>query len=103
MEFSWIAAILSVFAVGRVTRLIGFDDYPPMIWVRTRYLALLPEESAWGKLVECAFCIAPYVSALYLLGAYLVGYNAGEWYWWLVQWGALSYAAAILVAYDQPE
>ena len=57
--------------------------------------------SAWKKLGECAFCLAPYLSIGMIAWALLSDLH---WTWWLINtwWGLMSYGAAILMAYDQP-
>ena len=98
------AVIVGVLSVARTARLVVFDDFPPMLWIRSQWVARWGEEG-WAGLIACQFCLAPYLSAGMALWAWLA-YDAGNewglhWTWWLVNgvWG-LSYIAAILVAYD---
>lgn len=100
------AVIIGILSVARTARLIGFDEYPPMEWLRQRWDARFGDEG-WGKLIHCPFCSAPYLAAgMAAWYALVVGHSA--WYaeptWWVLNgvWG-LSYVASILVAYDQPE
>lgn len=96
-----IAFILGVIAVGRAARLLVFDDFPPTKAVREWYTKKVTGK--WEGLFLCPFCLAPYLAAGDLAW-YLL---AEDWVvdaWWIVNiWAALSYLAAILVAYDQPE
>jgi len=98
------AVLVAVVAIARATRLLVFDDWPPGVRFREWFLVKFGDR--WGSLILCPFCTAPYLAA-----ADLAWYVAGmEWSdpvlyaWWVVNlWAALSYLAAILVAYDQPE
>lgn len=93
------AAIIAVLSAARTVRLVVFDDFPPMVWLRVRLLALFGEK--WGKVWTCPFCLAPYIMAGIVGWGYLSDLH---WTWWVINgvWG-LSYVASILVAYDQPE
>jgi hypothetical protein len=103
------AAIVGILSVARTARLVVWDEYPPMIWLRDRWDERIGEDG-WGKLIHCQFCATPYMAVVMFVWGYLVlGGVAGdtwsaEWWWWAVNgvWGG-SYLAAIVVAYDQPE
>jgi hypothetical protein len=100
---------VAVLSVARTARLIVFDEYPPMMWLRERWDRILVGN--WGKLIHCGFCAAPYLAAgmaVWFLWVTPWG-NPGDYWsadWWFVvvngTWG-LSYLASITVAYDQPE
>lgn len=105
-----VVLVVAILSVARTARLIGFDEYPPMSWLRTKWYAAFGDEG-WGKIIYCAFCSAPYL----MLGQFIWAFFAldhslpfDEWssaWWWFVIngiWG-FSYLASILVAYDQPE
>lgn len=95
----WVA-IIGTLAVGRLARLVVFDDYPPMKWLRVRY-HLLTEGSGWEKLAECAFCAAPYLAAGDMAWYW---FSDAHWSWWAFNiWLAVSYVAAMIVARDEPE
>lgn len=98
------AVIVGVLSVARTARLIVFDDYPPMVWLRSHWEARWGDEG-WAALISCQFCCTPYLSAGMAAWAWLA-YSDGSqwglhWTWWLVNgvWG-LSYVAAIVVAFD---
>lgn len=98
------AVIVGVLSVARTARLVGFDEYPPMVWLRDKWEARWGKEG-WGKLIFCPFCSAPYMAAVMLAWAWLSwGNEPAETIWWVANgvWG-LSYLSSILVAYDQPE
>ena len=96
-----LAFIIAVLSVARTVRLWIFDDFPPVAWLRVRFLARFEDDSPWAKLAECPFCVAPYFAA----GMFAWGWACDlAWWWWLINaWWGLSYLAAILVVYDQPE
>lgn len=100
-HFTLIAAVIvGILSVARTARLIGFDDYPPMVWLRDRWNERFGEEG-WGKLIHCPFCSAPYLAAGMIAWAWVSDLH---WTWWLINgWWGLCYLSSIVVAYDQPE
>jgi hypothetical protein len=91
--------VVGVLSVARTVRLIIYDEFPPMEWLRARLLALFPEDSKWKAILTCPFCLAPYVTAAMIAWAY---FSDLHWSWWLLNiWWAASYVAAIVVAYDE--
>ena len=100
-EFEWVAATLvGIMSVARTARLLIYDDFPPMVWLRIRWFALFSDDNPWRKLAECQFCLTPYLSAGMLAWAWASDTNT---WWWVINgvWAA-SYLAAMIVAYDQP-
>lgn len=99
--YVWLAAgFVALVSVARTARLLTWDDFPPVMWLRTRYLAATGD-SPWSKLAQCAFCLSPYLAAGMVAWAVL---SDLAWWWWLPNvWWSLSYLSAILVSYDQPE
>lgn len=98
------AVVIAVLSVARMARLITHDTFPPMEWARPRIAMRLG--SKWEDLVVCPFCIAPYLTAVQILWwALLQGHGDNLIWFWLVPnlWWAMSYVAAIVVAYDQPD
>jgi hypothetical protein len=70
-----------------------------MLWLRKRWYVLVGD-SEWKKLVDCAFCAAPYLAAIDMAWAWASDFH---WTWWVVNlWAAFSYVAAIVVARDEP-
>jgi hypothetical protein len=101
-----VAVLIAVLSAGRTARLIGFDEYPPMVWLRDKWDARFGDEG-WGKLIHCPFCSAPYLLlgiTLWFLLAFGYGGDVARMLWWFINgvWG-FSYLSSILVAYDQPE
>lgn len=95
-----VAAIVTVIAVARVTKLITEDTWPPAQWGRDRWFDMFGPTSGWRELVICPFCTAPYVAAIDLAVAYFTDMHP---IWWAVNiWLAVSYLAAIVVARDIP-
>jgi len=102
-HWEWVvASIVGILSVARTARLITYDDFPPMVWLRVRVLAWIKnEDSKWKGLLECPFCLAPYLAAGMLFWGWV---SDTDTVWWVINgWWAASYVAAIVVAYDQPE
>jgi len=100
-KFTIIAAfVVGVLSVARTARLITFDDFPPMMWLRTKILVTIGPDSKWAPLLRCPFCLSPYLMAVMVAWAFLSDFH---WTWWLLNgWWATSYVAAMVVAYDEP-
>jgi hypothetical protein len=101
-----LAIVVTILSAGRTARLIGFDEYPPMVWLRDQWDRRFGDEG-WGKLIHCPFCSAPYLFGgitVWFLLAYGYGGDLAQLLWWFINgiWG-FSYLSSILVAYDQPE
>lgn len=91
--------LATIFGTGRLTRLLVHDDFPPSVWVRTRWDGLT-REGPWSALVHCGFCAAPWIMAATLAWGLATSFH---WTWWgFYGWLALSYLASIVVAWDQP-
>lgn len=112
MSHFWLtwAIIIGVLSVARTARLIVWDEYPPMIWLRTKWDERIGEEG-WGKLIHCQFCATPYLAVGMFVWAAVAFERfaptdlwSATWWWFVVNgvWG-LSYLSAMIVAYDQPE
>ena len=97
------AFFVAVSATGRLARLIVDDDWPPVMWLREKYVMKVPD--AWGELVTCTFCVAPWIALPNLLLGWLSFNGDGQldWWWWVPNlWLAVAYWAAILNARDVP-
>jgi len=98
--FVWIAAaVVGTLSIARTARLLVWDKFPPWLWVKERIMARMGE--TWGELFMCQFCIAPYLAAGMGVWVWLSDLNV--WWWIINGWWAASYAAAIVVSYDQTE
>jgi hypothetical protein len=99
------AFIVAVFAVGRITRLVTYDSYPPVQWVRNKWDAKTGE-SGWNELLHCPYCFAPWV-ALFIVPSFAVGLFGWDifttflgWWWVGCSTLAVAYVAASFVASD---
>lgn len=95
-----VAAVVAIGSVARTARLLVYDDFPPVAWLRLKFFTAVGD-SPWRKLGECAFCLAPYLTLVMFLWAWL-----SDLHWTFLAingWWTASYLAAILVAYDMPE
>lgn len=104
------AVIVGILSVARTARLVVWDEYPPMVWLRMKWDERIGEEG-WGKLIHCQFCATPYMAlgmflwaALALPGSDPRDLWSSAWWWFAVNgvWG-LSYVSAIVVSFDTPE
>jgi len=92
------AFVVGTLAVTRITRLIVDDDYPPVQWATNHFTRRVPER--WGVLVECPWCVAPYVTVVDLAWAWSTDLH---WTWWFGNtWAAVSWLAAYLCLRDIP-
>lgn len=100
-HFTVICAVLvGVVSVARTARLLTYDDFPPVKWLRLRYLALVGPDSPWAMLARCQFCLCPYLTVGMFGWAYLSGLDV--WWWSINGLWAASYASAMVVSYDEP-
>lgn len=100
------ALTVGILSVARTARLIAWDEYPPMVWLRVKHDDRYGDEG-WGKLIHCQFCATPYLAAgmaLWFWLAFAYGAETAQGIWWAVNgvWG-FSYLSAIVVSYDTPE
>ena len=92
------AVVIGTLAVTRITRLIVDDDYPPVRWATAKFQLHVPER--WAVLVECPWCVAPYVTLGDLAWAWATDLH---WTWWFGNvWAAVSWVAAFLCMRDVP-
>lgn len=103
--FALLTIVVGVLSAARVTRLLVDDDFPPV--ARFRYWAADKLGPVWSAVLDCSFCIAPYVAfPAVAWGATLVAFpdwTFNEWAWWLVNsWAALSYLLAMVNVRDLP-
>lgn len=90
-----VIALLTIFAVARLGRLLVHDHWPPVEWLRQwwdRHVV------SWNLLLHCHFCITVWLAFGSVLWGWAVHWNI---VWILVHAGlAASYAAAYVVTYD---
>ena len=91
------AAGVGVVAAARATRLVTKDHWPPMAFVRRKYVEATAG-TEWSVLAECPFCVAPYVVAADLAWALRSDLDKK---WWIANgWFAAAYAASWIVVRD---
>ena len=100
------ALIVGIFSVARTARLLVWDSYPPVAWLRMKWDDKFGDEG-WGVLIHCQFCCTPYMAmgmALWWWLAFTYGDGTAQAAWWTINgvWG-LSYVSAMLVSYDTPD
>lgn len=98
------ALAVAVLGVGRFTRLMVYEDFPPAVAVRVAW-DKITEGSSWNKILHCPWCFSVWAAAL-CIGWFV----AGLFVWWLalvwwIIWGllALAYAAAMVVERDEKD
>ena len=96
----WVTAAavpVGIVAAARLTRLVTKDHWPPMSFVRRKYVQMT-DGTEWSVLAECPFCVAPYVVAADL--AWAMKSDLGNRWWVFNGWLAASYAASLIVVRD---
>lgn len=100
-----LAAIVAVWASARLTRLVTFDSFPPIQWIRDQWDART-SESGWNELLHCAYCFGTWAALpiVVIFAGMLFGWGvfltlAGVW-WVFCSWLAVGYLAGIIVAQD---
>ena len=74
------------------------EDWPPSVWLRIRWHAIT-KDGAWSKLVDCPWCMGPYVVGALGVWAYLSNLH---WTWWAFNtFFALAYATSWVVFHDE--
>ena len=97
--------VTAVLALTRAVRLLVDDSYPPIEALRRWYLAHTSEE--WNPLIECPWCVAPYLALPAVIWGAITWANptwaVNNWAWWLVNgWAAASWLAAYITLRDIP-
>jgi hypothetical protein len=93
------AAVVGILGVARLTRLVVDDDWPPVVWAR-RVWDRIWNQSPWVTLIECPWCVSPYIAAANIGWAVLSDLH---WSWWLFNgWLAVSWVAAFICLRDIP-
>lgn len=107
LEHPWLlvlSIITAILGVGRLTRVIVYDDFPPSVWWRIKW-AEFTHDGPWNKLFTCWWCLSFWVM-LVTIGLFSLTFVAVwiAWVWW-VFYGALamSYLSAIIISRDTPE
>lgn len=111
--FYWIAvAVVVVTASARLTRLATYDKFPPVEWLREKYLDFMdegPRRRPWQLLALCGYCFSFWATLAVVVWADLSGVFEGwtddpnlaasGWWFFMGTLGA-SYLAAVLMKHD---
>jgi hypothetical protein len=114
---TWLVVVLLILASYRVTRLIVYDDFPPIFWLRSKITYARPPitrtDKVWdyrtgqwqwgdseidywwlGELVNCPWCTSAYVSGAGVLIMWAVYGMPLPILVWLAVWGGSAALAA---------
>lgn len=99
-----LAILVGLLGVGRLTRVIVYDDFPPAVWWRIKW-AEITHDGPWKKLFTCWWCLSFWVSLGCIAWFLLADLNVVILYAWWIFWGALalSYAATMIIVRDTPK
>lgn len=94
---------VAALGVGRLTRVVVYDDFPPTKWWRERW-AIWTLDTGWESLFACWWCFSFWAAAA-CLGWWIAGlfFVWAAWSWWIF-WGvfALAYVAPMIIVRDTP-
>lgn len=94
-----LAVVTAVLGVGRLTRVLTYDSFPPAVWIRDRW-SRITKDGGWSLLARCFWCATPWIMLGCILWAILSDFH---WTWWAFwAWLGLSYLAAMVIARDDP-
>lgn len=97
------AVLIAVFGVGRLTRVITYDDFPPAVWARMQW-DKVTRDGPWAKLAHCFWCCTPWIMLACMVWGWLAIGTAWGWTWFAFWgWLALSYVSSIIIARDEPQ
>lgn len=104
--FLWAFGV-AFMGVGRWSRLVTYDKFPPAVWVREHWetWTVTHKHGDWADLLFCPWCFTPWLM-LVCIGWFALTFTAVwvAWLWWLFWgWGAISYLTSIVISYDQKE
>jgi hypothetical protein len=98
-----LAILVGIFGVGRLTRAIVHDDFPPSVWLRMTW-DKITKDGPWAKLFHCWWCLSQWIALLCIVHFLLTDLALWVlWSWWII-WGslALGYIATMVVVRDEP-
>ncbi len=97
----WVAvAIVSTVSASRITRLLVFDSFPPVMWLRGRW-DRLTRHGDWSTLFHCQYCMGVWAAGFVVGWGYLVEFD--QWWWLFNGFMSVGYGAAILMSNDGDE
>ena len=98
----FLAILTAVLGVGRLVRVITYDDFPPTIWARMTW-DRLTNDGPWAKLAHCFWCATPWIMLVAMVwGWFALGTDWAWTCWAFWGWMALSYVSSMIVARDEP-
>lgn len=105
-EFYWLAVVAAtIISSARLTRLAVYDKFPPIQWLRGKYLDA-NDGNGWALLALCGYCMSFWITGLVvgwglLAGVYDREHTPESVVWWIINGiFAMSYLAAAFVAND---
>lgn len=94
-----VAFLVGSVATARLVRLWTQDSFPPVAWLRTRFVALVGPDSEWAVLAECPWCASMWITLPNVVYAWLSDLH---WSWWAINLTlAATYVAAWIVVHDE--
>lgn len=103
-----VAVLTIVLGVGRLSRVITYDTFPPAAKVRALWDKITSgadgEDGPWTILLHCFWCFTPWLM-LVAMGWFALGLYVAwvAWAWWLFWgWLALSYVTSMVIVRDDP-
>lgn len=100
------AFFFGTITIARIVRMITWDDFPPMEWLRIKWDGLTgvdPNEPrntrlGWNKLIYCGYCVGLYVGIAVAAWGFLSGFAPA---WWIFcSTVSASYVAAMILSRD---
>jgi len=94
----WIlVGLMTLVSSARITRLVVFDTWPPVQWVRDTW-DRFTATSGWNPLLHCPACFSVWAATGVVLWGYFTDWGTP---WWIIN-GVLAaaYAAQYVVVYD---
>lgn len=93
-----LAVVVGILSVGRITRLLTQDTFPPSVWLRIKW-DNLTNDGPWTILFHCHWCLAPWITIPIGLWGWLSDLH---WTWWVFNvWLAAAYLASMVVQFDE--
>lgn len=98
-----LAIIVAIVGVARLTRVIVYDDFPPAMWWRERWVEWT-KGGPWAKLFLCWWCLSSWIALVCIAWFLLTDLHPIFLYSWWIVWGmlALGYTATMLIVRDEP-
>lgn len=102
VEFFWVAvAVVTIISAARLTRLVTYDEFPPVRWAREKWADVMDRRAltrGWVVLAFCQWCFSFWATLPVVLWGYFTDWHEA---WWLVNGTlAASYLAAIFMTND---